>query len=62
MEVKSGSGGSMRSLHIMLKKYPHCPKGLVLYSGTYRELPEQKFVFMPLYGVATIGNSAFINQ
>ena len=61
VEVKSGTGGSMRSLHLMLKKYPHCPKGLVLYSGTYRELPEQKLVFMPLYGVATIGNSAYIN-
>lgn len=60
VEVKSGTGGSMRSLHLMLKKYPHCPKGLVLYSGTYRELPEQKLVFMPLYGVATIGNSAFL--
>ena len=61
VEVKSGTGGSMRSLHLMLKKYPNCPKGLVLYSGTYRELPEQKLVFLPLYGVATIGNSTLIN-
>ena len=54
IEVKSGSGGSLRSLHIMVDKYPHCPKGLVLYSGTYRELPEQKLIFLPLYSVATI--------
>ncbi len=54
VEVKSGTGGSLRSLHLMLKKYPHCPKGLVFYSGTYRKLPEQKLEFIPLYGVATI--------
>ncbi len=56
IEVKSGSGGSLRSLHLMLDKYPHCPKGLVLYSGTYRELPEQKLIFLPLYSVASIGD------
>ncbi|MCD6292505.1 MAG: ATP-binding protein [Deltaproteobacteria bacterium] len=61
VEVKSGSGGSLRSLHLMLKNYPHCPAGLVLYSGDYRSLPEQKLIFMPLYGVATIGDSAFID-
>jgi len=60
VEVKSGSGGSLRSLHLMLKNYPHCPAGLVLYSGAYRNLPEQKLVFMPLYGVATVGDSAFM--
>lgn len=61
VEVKSGAGGSLRSLHLMLKKYPHCPKGLVLYSGTYRKLPEQNLEFIPLYGVATIGDNLFIN-
>lgn len=62
VEVKSGSGGSLRSLHLMLNNYPHCPKGLVLYSGVHHELPEQKLTFIPLYGVATIGNSYFIKQ
>ncbi len=61
VEVKSGAGGSLRSLHLMLKKYPHCPAGLVLYSGIYRNLPEQKIVFMPLYGTAFIGDSIFID-
>ena len=55
VEVKSGTGGSLRSLHLMLEKYPNCPKGLVLYSGTYRELLDQKIIFMPLYSVAAIG-------
>ena len=54
VEVKSGSGGSLRSLHMMLEKYQNCPQGLVLYSSTYKELPEQKLTFMPLYCAATI--------
>ena len=54
VEVKSGTGGSLRSLHLMLEKYPNCPKGLVLYSGTYSELPNQKIIFMPLYCAAAI--------
>jgi len=56
VEVKSGAGGSLRSLHLMLEKYPNCPRGLVLYSGSYKELPEQKLVFLPLYSVSTIGD------
>ncbi len=56
VEVKSGAGGSLRSLHLMLEKYPNCPLGLVRYSGTYRYLPEQKIEFLPLYGAAGIGD------
>jgi uncharacterized protein len=55
VEVKSGAGGSLRSLHLMLKKYPHCPKGLVLHGGTYQDSPEQKLVFLPLYAVPALG-------
>ena len=54
VEVKSGTSGSLRSLHMMLEKYQNCPQGLVLYSSTYKELPEQKLTFMPLYCAATI--------
>ncbi|MDM8537955.1 AAA family ATPase [Desulfobacterales bacterium HSG17] len=56
VEVKSGAGGSLRSLHLMLKAYPNCPYGLVLYDGTYNKLPDQKICFHPLYSVATIGD------
>ena len=56
VEVKSGAGGSLRSLHLMLEKYPNCPQGLVLYSGTSKKIPGQKLVFLPLYCVATIGD------
>ncbi|MHC4386405.1 MAG: ATP-binding protein [Planctomycetota bacterium] len=56
IEVKSGAGGSLKSLHLLLKKYKNCPLGIVLYSGIYKELPEQKLTFMPLYCAATISD------
>ena len=59
VEVKSGAGGSLRSLHLMLRKYSNCPQGLVLYSGTSNTLPEQRITFLPLYGAATIGDRRY---
>lgn len=56
VEVKSGAGGSLRSLHLMLENYPNCPQGLVLYTGPYKTLPGQKLVFLPLYNTATIAD------
>jgi predicted AAA+ superfamily ATPase len=56
VEVKSGASGSLKSLHLMLEKYKNCPQGIVLYSGIYKELPEQKLVFMPLYSAAAISD------
>ncbi len=56
VEVKSGPSGKLRSMHQMLKEYPNCPGGFVLYSGTYEQIPEQKITFLPLYAVATIGS------
>jgi len=40
----------------MLEEYPNCSQGFVLYSGVYRELPEQNLVFMPLYATPSIGD------
>ncbi len=54
IEVKSGAGGRLKSLHLLLKTYPNCPVGLVLYSGSWRELPEQKLIFQPLYCAASL--------
>lgn len=54
VEVKSGASGSLKSLHMMLDKYPNCRTGLVLYSGVYNELSEQKLKFMPLYCAGAI--------
>lgn len=56
LEVKSGPSGRLRSLHLMLAKYPNCPQGLVLHGGTYKTLAEQKLTFLPLYAAATVGD------
>ncbi len=56
VEVKSGAGGSLKSLHLMLEKYPNCPQGIVLYSGTYNELTQQKITFMPLYSASAVSD------
>jgi len=49
VEVKSGPAGRLKSLHLLLQTYPNCPRGLVLFSGPYGDLPEQKLTFLPLY-------------
>jgi hypothetical protein len=56
VEVKSGAGGSLRSLHMLLEKFPNCPEGVVLYSGTYAQRPEQRLAFMPLYYAGSVGD------
>lgn len=56
LEVKSGTGGSLQSIHLMLKTYTNCPKGLILYSGPYGERPEQALEFLPLYSAAIVGD------
>ena len=58
VEVKSGASGSLRSLHLMLKAYPHCADGVVLYSGSHSRLPAQRLTFMPLYYAGSIGDPA----
>lgn len=54
VEVKSGTGGTLRSLHLMLEKYPNCPNGLVLYSNGYSRLQKQKLEFLPLYSIPSV--------
>ncbi len=49
IEVKSGSGGTLRSMHAILQRYPECPEGLVLYSGPYAKRLEQRLHFIPIY-------------
>jgi uncharacterized protein len=61
VEVKSGSGGSLRSLHLMLKKYPNCPQGLVLYCGTSNKLSGQKLQFLPLYCVSAMMGEGMVS-
>ncbi|HAK45442.1 MAG TPA: nuclease, partial [Spirochaeta sp.] len=47
VEVKSGAAGRLKSLHLYLQTYRSSPFGIVLYDGVYKELSEQKLVFMP---------------
>ncbi len=35
--------------NILLQKYSSCPRGLVLHDGIYKNLPEQKLEYWPLY-------------
>jgi len=54
VEVKSGSAGTLRSLHLMLNTYPDCPEGIVLSTRSSSRLPEQKLCFLPLYNAAIL--------
>jgi hypothetical protein len=49
VEVKSGSSGRLKSLHLFLKTYQNCPTGFVFSMRPYAELPEKNIVFIPLY-------------
>jgi predicted AAA+ superfamily ATPase len=55
VEVKSGVGGQLRSLHMVLTAYPSCGDGWVLYSGPYGRRPEQRLEFIPLYFAGALG-------
>jgi predicted AAA+ superfamily ATPase len=56
VEVKSGAGGSLRSLRMMLETYPNCAEGSVLYSGAFARLPEQRLAFLPLYYAGSLAD------
>ena len=49
IEVKSGSSGSLKSLHLLLQTYPNCPRGYVLSDRPYGEIDAQNLTFLPLY-------------
>ena len=54
VEVKSGSAGSLKSLHILLNSYPNIQKAFVFSDAQLGELPEQKLTFMPLYFASSV--------
>lgn len=55
IEVKSGPGGALKSLHMLLNDHSDWPGGIVLYSGTYIDLPDQRLTFMPLFCTPLVG-------
>jgi hypothetical protein len=56
VEVKSGKGGTLKSLHMLLETCPDCPEGIVLYSAAYALRPELKLRFVPLYFAGSPGS------
>jgi len=55
VEVKSGKGGTLRSLHQYMKEYPGTEYGIVLSTQQYSFLKDQKLKFIPLYFAHNVG-------
>lgn len=53
IEVKSGSSGSLKSLHLLMNSYPNIKNSYVFSDAQYGAIPEQKLTFIPLYFVAS---------
>lgn len=49
IEVKSGAAGRLRSMHLLLEKYPNCPEGIVISEAPLANLPDKRLRFVPLY-------------
>ncbi len=56
IEVKSGSAGRLRSLHLYLEQYPHTSSAYIFLDAPYQEPIHEKLVFMPLYFVHSAFN------
>jgi len=49
IEVKSGSSGRLKSLHLLLETFKNIETAVVFSDAQYGNLPEQKITFVPLY-------------
>lgn len=49
VEVKSGKGGSLKSLHLLLETYQNVKEAFVFSDAVYGQLPEKKITFIPMY-------------
>jgi hypothetical protein len=49
IEVKSGSSGRLKSLHLLLDTFKNIENAFVFSDARYGHLPEQKITFVPLY-------------
>jgi uncharacterized protein len=47
IEIKSGAAGKLRSMHLLLQKFPQIDQGFVLSSAPFGQLPDQKLTFLP---------------
>lgn len=57
IEVKSAKAGSLKSMHLLLEKYPVCPHGIVLSTRPFARLEQQKLIFVPVYYAGSINSS-----
>ena len=53
VEVKSGKGGSLKSLHLLLETYPNVEEAFVFSDSQYGKTDWQKISFIPLYYTAS---------
>lgn len=55
LEVKSGPAGRLKSMHLLLEKYPNCPEGFVVSEAPLAGLPAKRLRFIPLYYAYSLG-------
>lgn len=55
VEVKAGPAGRLRSLRMLLERYPEAAPGVVVSGAAYGTLPEQRLTFVPLYSAGAVG-------
>ncbi len=55
IEVKSGHGSTLRSMHQFLEEHPKSPLGLRFWSENYASM--HKIDSRPLYAIATLAHS-----
>lgn len=53
VEVKSGKGGSLKSLHLLLETYLNVEEAFVFSDSLYGKIAGQKISYIPLYYVAS---------
>ncbi len=54
VEIKNSSSGRLKSVHLLLKEYPDCPKAIVLSHAEYGRIDNQKLEFIPIYYASQI--------
>ncbi|MCP5502027.1 MAG: ATP-binding protein [Leptospiraceae bacterium] len=59
IEVKSGSAGSLKSLHQLFELNPETPYSIVFSSRLPGLIAEKKIIFLPLYFAGAIQNAQF---
>jgi uncharacterized protein len=55
VEVKSGKGGSLKSLHLLLNHFPNVADSYVFSDSHYGKTEDQRITFLPLYFAGLAG-------